>query len=149
MKTLEPRHTGSSKRDGGEKSAAAAAAASYPSVSRSMETTHRTVTLLRGKLALVGDAHVGKSALVSMMQNHTFPKSYVMNTEISFSTQTIPIEDTSYSVELFIYDMPGQSIFNQRLDTDDVPGWDNIALVALVYDVRCVVVDAVMNDFGV
>lgn len=47
---------------------------------RSMETTHRTILMLRAKIVVVGDACVGKTALVQMLKSggHDYPKSYIM-----------------------------------------------------------------------
>ena len=51
------------------KAAALAAAEPYQSAVKSMETTHRTILMLRCKVVVVGDATVGKSALISMFHS--------------------------------------------------------------------------------
>lgn len=45
-----------------------------------METTHRTILMLRAKIVVVGDACVGKTALVQMLKSdgHDYPKNYIM-----------------------------------------------------------------------
>lgn len=47
---------------------------------RTMETTHRTILMLRAKIVVVGDACVGKTALVQMLKSdgHDYPKNYIM-----------------------------------------------------------------------
>ena len=51
-----------------------------PSAIRSMASTHKTLTVLRCKVVIVGDAKVGKSALAQMFHSggHNFPKNYIM-----------------------------------------------------------------------
>ncbi|CAM9885305.1 unnamed protein product, partial [Laminaria digitata] len=45
-----------------------------------MQTTHRTTLMLRAKVVVVGDACVGKTAIVQMLKSggHDYPKSYIM-----------------------------------------------------------------------
>lgn len=57
-----------------------ASAAPFQSGLRSMQTTHRTILMLRAKVVVVGDACVGKTAIVQMLKSggHDYPKSYIM-----------------------------------------------------------------------
>lgn len=47
---------------------------------RSMQTSHRTTLMLRAKVVVVGDACVGKTAVVQMFKSggHDYPKNYIM-----------------------------------------------------------------------
>ncbi|RLN90029.1 hypothetical protein BBJ28_00010217, partial [Nothophytophthora sp. Chile5] len=73
-------------------------------------------TVLRCKVAVVGDATVGKTALLQVLKSngHEYPKNYVMVTsDVELSTKSIAIPDTNVVVELYLFDCAGQSIFNQ------------------------------------
>lgn len=45
-----------------------------------MQTSHRTTLMLRAKVVVVGDACVGKTAVVQMFKSggHDYPKNYIM-----------------------------------------------------------------------
>ena len=45
-----------------------------------METSHKTILMLRAKIVIVGDACVGKTAVVQMLKSggHDYPKNYIM-----------------------------------------------------------------------
>ena len=45
-----------------------------------MASSHKSITVLRCKVAMVGDAHVGKSAVKEMFHSggQHYPKNYVM-----------------------------------------------------------------------
>ena len=58
---------------------------------RSMETTHKPITMLRSKVVIVGDSTVGKTALVQAFVNNTFPKNYCMTPHIDFSVKGLAI----------------------------------------------------------
>ena len=83
--------------------------AGRPSAIRSMETTHKTLTVLRCKLVIVGDAKVGKTALAQMFHSggHNFPKNYVMTIGVDFSVKVVSIPETSTNVELYMFDSAG------------------------------------------
>jgi transport family protein 27 len=78
-------------------------------------TKHKTLTVLRCKLVIVGDPCVGKTALTQVFVNGSgaYPKNYLMTVGAEFTIKQIPIDDTNVVVELYIYDSAGQSIFNQ------------------------------------
>lgn len=44
------------------------------------ETSHKTILMLRAKIVVVGDACVGKTAVVQMLKSggHDYPKNYIM-----------------------------------------------------------------------
>jgi len=102
---------------------------------RSMESNHKSLTILRCKLVIIGDACVGKSALTQVFQSggSTYPKNYLMTIGAEFVVKQVPIPDTNFIVELFIYDCAGQSIFNQ-LDMN-AKYYDNAAAVMVVYSI--------------
>lgn len=72
------------------------------------------MVLLRCKLAVVGDATVGKTALVATFINghSAYPKNYVFTAGVEVLQKSVKIPDLPTSVELTIFDMGGQSIFN-------------------------------------
>ncbi|KAH8097782.1 GTPase [Aureococcus anophagefferens] len=136
--------------------AAALVAEPYQSAVKSMETTHRTILMLRCKVVVVGDATVGKSALISMFHSGgacararraretvrrprsaaagtSYPKQYVMTSWVDFRVKQVNIPDTSTAVELYLFDCAGQSIFNQ-IEANNVH-YDNASFLLLVYDV--------------
>lgn len=102
---------------------------------RSMESKHRTLTILRCKIVVVGDACVGKTALTQVFVSGgaTYPKNYMMTTGAEFAVKQVPIENTNSIVEFYIFDCAGQSIFNQ-MDMN-AKYYENAAAVLLVYDI--------------
>ena len=62
--------------------------APFESEIRSMETSHETILMLRAKIVVVGDAYVGKTAVVQMLKSggHDYPKNYIM---VSLSVELI------------------------------------------------------------
>jgi len=55
------------------------------------------------------------------------------NLGLEFSVKEIPIVNTNYVVEMFMYDSAGQSVYNQReLGTQH---WTNASVSLIVYDV--------------
>ena len=102
---------------------------------RSMETTHRSMLVLRQKIGVVGEFAVGKTALVQMFSSggHTFPKNYVMTLGCEFCVKTVNIPDTNIQVEQYLFDTGGQKVFNQRQMLQKY--WGNAAACVLVYDV--------------
>lgn len=106
---------------------------------QSMDTTHKSMLVLRQKVVVVGDAAVGKTALVQRFHSggQTFPKNYVMTIGCDFCVKLVnlPAQHTggkSVGVELYIFDTAGQSVFNQRQLAQKY--WENVSSVFLVYD---------------
>jgi len=64
---------------------------------------------------------------------HMYPKNYIMTTSVDFCVKEVPIPETNASVELYLFDCAGQSIFNQREMNRKC--WENTAFVMVVYDV--------------
>jgi intraflagellar transport protein 27 len=89
--------------------------------------------LLRCKAIVIGDAAVGKSAIVQMFHSKGthYPKQYAMTTGCDFVMKEIKIPDTTTTVELHIYDCSGQVVFKELV----CEYWKNANMVMLVYDV--------------
>jgi len=100
---------------------------------RSMETSHRPTLMLRCKVAVVGDACVGKSALVQLFHKGAFPKNYVMTSWVDFCVKQVNIPDTNAAVELYLFDCAGQSVFSTT--EANIAYFDNVSAVMAVYDV--------------
>nr|CCA27074.1 IFT27 putative [Albugo laibachii Nc14] len=102
---------------------------------RSMETTHRSTTVLRCKVAIVGDATVGKTALVQVYKSggQEFPKNYLTTIDVELSVKSVRIPNTNVIVELFLIDCPGQSVFNQR--EFGASHYEGASMVMIVFDV--------------
>mmetsp|Transcript_30608 Transcript_30608/g.39252 ORF Transcript_30608/g.39252 Transcript_30608/m.39252 type:complete len:217 (+) Transcript_30608:140-790(+) len=107
----------------------------FKSALRSMETTHKPLLMLRCKVVIVGDACVGKTALVQMFHSggHTFPKNYIMTIGVDFNVKQVNIPEDNGAVELYLFDCAGQSIFNQR--EVNAKMYENASFVVVVYDV--------------
>ena len=77
---------------GGRRSNEAAPDVSKPFMSgvRSMETTHKPLLVLRSKIVVVGDSHVGKTALVKMFHSggSDYPKKYIMTSWVDFNVRS-------------------------------------------------------------
>lgn len=102
---------------------------------RSMESMHKPQVVLRCKLVILGDACVGKTALTQVFNSggSTYPKNYLMTTAAEFCVKQVPVPETNASVELYIHDCAGSSIFNQI--EMNAKYWENASAVMIVYDV--------------
>ncbi|CAN0139201.1 unnamed protein product [Hapterophycus canaliculatus] len=112
-----------------------AAALPFHSGIRSMQTTHRTTLMLRAKVVVVGDACVGKTSVVQMFKSggHDYPKNYIMTIGVDFGVKQLKIPETDCVVELFLFDCPGQGVFNKL--EQGAAHYENAAFVCLVFDV--------------
>ena len=81
-----------------------------------VKSKFKPTLILRCKVAIVGDAHVGKTALTQMFHSggQTFQKQYAMTVGVDFCVKVVNIPETDAAVELYMFDTSGQSIFNQR-----------------------------------
>ncbi|KAL3801123.1 hypothetical protein HJC23_002416 [Cyclotella cryptica] len=69
--------------------------------------------ILRSKCLVVGDAACGKTSLVkSFSSKEDFPAKYSMTTQVDLTVKTVAALQ-NIDVDLFVYDVPGQSIFNR------------------------------------
>eukprot|EP00981_Chlorochromonas_danica_P008235 scaffold2066_cov229-Ochromonas_danica.AAC.19 len=99
---------------------------------RSMESSHKSIVMLRCKVVIVGTPRAPRS----LKSNRRSPFSALMFLQTigaELSVKQVPIPDSNYIVELFIYDCAGQSIFNQ-LDMNS-KYYEGAAAVVLVYSV--------------
>ena len=90
---------------------------------------------MRCKVAVVGDAHVGKTALTQMFYSggQTYQKNYAMTIGVDFCVKVVNIPETNVAVELYLFDTSGQPIFNQR--ELGAKNWSNASQMVVVYDV--------------
>mmetsp|Transcript_25970 Transcript_25970/g.52943 ORF Transcript_25970/g.52943 Transcript_25970/m.52943 type:complete len:196 (+) Transcript_25970:311-898(+) len=88
--------------------------------------------LLRCKVIVVGDAGVGKSAIVQMFHSKGthYPKQYAMTTGCDFVMKELKVPDANATVELHIYDCSGQTVFKELT----AEYWRNSNYIMLVYD---------------
>ena len=104
---------------------------------KSMETVHKSQLVVRQKVAVIGDAGVGKTALVSMFHSggQSFPKNYVMTIGCDFNVKMVNLapehtDGLNVGVELYFFDTAGQSVFNQRQLAQKY--WENVSSVVAV-----------------
>mmetsp|Transcript_22352 Transcript_22352/g.19854 ORF Transcript_22352/g.19854 Transcript_22352/m.19854 type:complete len:184 (+) Transcript_22352:31-582(+) len=89
------------------------------------------MSIIRCKTVIVGDATVGKSALVNQLVNQSFTSAYSMTQACDYKVKEIPIEGTKSVVELHILDVAGQKFYN-NIAIELIKDVNN---VFLVYDV--------------
>mmetsp|Transcript_17552 Transcript_17552/g.32019 ORF Transcript_17552/g.32019 Transcript_17552/m.32019 type:complete len:225 (-) Transcript_17552:118-792(-) len=107
--------------------------AEFTSGLRSMETNHKPMLMLRCKVVIVGDACVGKTALVQVNDSGNYPKSYMMTSWVDMTIKQVAVPDTNAGVELFLFDCAGQTVFNQV--ESNVMQYENASYVMVVYDI--------------
>eukprot|EP00968_Pinguiococcus_pyrenoidosus_P009716 scaffold754_cov248-Pinguiococcus_pyrenoidosus.AAC.32 len=82
-----------------------------------MQTNFRPTLMVRCKVVVVGDACVGKTAIAQMFESNLqhYPSKYNMTTSVELIVKRVPIqkEEAHAMAELYLFDCPGQSIFNQ------------------------------------
>merc|ERR1711907_448837 len=96
-----------------------------------------TMPRLRCKVAVIGDATVGKTALVTMFRNASaYPKNYQMTVGAEFHQLevNVPETDPPVVVELYLFDCAGQEMFKPMA----AHHWTDTSMVILVYDVTSV-----------
>jgi len=96
------------------------------------KATEHSVTL-RCKVAVVGEAAVGKTALCQMFQSNgtLFPKNYKLTAGVDLITGSITVPGSTTVVEQYLHDTGGQAIFNDWA----AKYWSDISIVMLVYDI--------------
>ena len=99
------------------------------------KTSHRSRVILREKIVVTGDSAVGKSALIKSLlsSGQEYPKKYVMTAGADMNEHSVPIPDTNITVDVFIYDLGGQSIFNQGGQLEGF--WKDCTAIMCVFDV--------------
>ena len=70
------------------------------------------MSILRCKVVIVGDATVGKSAIINQLVNKSFNSAYTMTQGCDYKIKEIEIPDTKSVVELHILDVAGQKFYN-------------------------------------
>jgi len=76
------------------------------------------MTVLRCKVAVVGDPTVGKSAWLQMfLSNGTnYPRQYVMTMGADLCVKEIEHSETGNSVELYLFDVSGQDVYRRFIE---------------------------------
>lgn len=101
------------------------------------QSSHVNSIILREKVLIVGDAAVGKSSLVQSFLSHGADnlnnKHYLMTAGVDMNVKQIPVPNTNITVDLFLYDMAGQNIFNQRELSSQF--WRNCSYIICLFDV--------------
>jgi transport family protein 27 len=109
---------------------------------RSMESKHKQLVILRCKLVIVGDACVGKTAITQVFQSggSTYPKNYLMTVGAEFCVKQVPIPNTNTIIELYIFDCAGQSIFNQL---------GNVIIIINIIITIIIIIIPIRNEFKI
>jgi small GTP-binding protein len=101
------------------------------------QSSHKNSIILREKIVIVGDAAVGKSSIVqsflSQGSENFHNNKYLMTTDVDLNVKQVPIPDTNITVDLFLFDMAGQSIFNQRELLSRC--WKDCSYIMCVFDI--------------
>lgn len=90
------------------------------------------MTILRCKVAIVGDSKVGKTTLTKVFhKGNEFGKNYVMTLGSELAVKTVNIPESDFSVELYLIDTAGSPIYK------DVRSkyWMGSNFLMLCYDV--------------
>lgn len=101
------------------------------------QSSHINSIVLREKVLIVGDATVGKSSLVKSFLSQGVVKTnhnnYLMTSSVDMNVKHVPIYNTNITVDLFLFDVGGQNIFNQRELSSKF--WKNCSYIMCVFDV--------------
>ncbi|PNH10380.1 Intraflagellar transport protein 27 [Tetrabaena socialis] len=92
-----------------------------------------TTATLRCKVAVVGEASIGKSALISMFtsKGSKFPKAYTMTNGVEVVVAPVTIPDSTVQVELFLLDTAGSELYKEQISQY----WNGVYYAILVFDV--------------
>ena len=98
-------------------------------------TAFSPITILRGKVVVVGDESCGKTSLITsfLTSGQNYPKKYNMTTSVDLTVGEVVLAGSNITVDLFIFDTAGQSIFNQRGMQSAY--YDGASFIVCVYDV--------------
>ncbi|CAF1296696.1 unnamed protein product [Rotaria magnacalcarata] len=91
------------------------------------------MVLLHGKLVIAGDMTVGKTAICHVAANdaNAFPKSYNCTNMADLVPKQIRVPDSDDTVEFFLIDSAGNSIYLDSLR--DI--WVTMDMYCIVYDI--------------
>eukprot|EP00754_Rhynchopus_humris_P023612 Rhum_TRINITY_DN14840_c43_g1::Rhum_TRINITY_DN14840_c43_g1_i1::g.125478::m.125478/K07934/IFT27, RAYL, RABL4; intraflagellar transport protein 27 len=89
------------------------------------------MVVLRCKVAVVGDAAVGKSSLVQMFLTggSTFPRTYQMTLGVDFGVKEVEVAE-GVTVELYLFDIAGDQMYRGIVDQY----LEGISFFMFVYD---------------
>ena len=90
----------------------------------------QTMSILRARVVLVGDAAVGKTCIAHQLVSGNFNKNYAMTQACEYTVKEMKIEGTNTMVELHLLDIGGQRIFEEI--TGELLAHANMCVV--VYD---------------
>ena len=77
-----------------------------------MALSYKPMAVLRLEIIVIGDAEFGKkSPIKSFLSGSRCPGEYGMMTDIDMSVGGVPVTGTNFTVDLFVYHIPGQSMF--------------------------------------
>lgn len=90
------------------------------------------MTVLRLRVAVVGEPTSGKTAFVQMVHSNgtSFPKTYLMTMGCDFIVKEIPLDEET-TVELSLFDVAGSKVYDTMAGTY----LNNVSAFILVYDV--------------
>jgi len=92
--------------------------------------------LLREKVVVVGDECVGKTSIIKShlkKDDKIYEKNYLMTKGLELEISEIPVPNSDIVVDLFLFDMGGQAIFNQLQMAKRY--WENCSSIICVYDI--------------
>jgi Ras-related protein Rab-1A len=88
------------------------------------------MNVIRCKIALVGDTHVGKTSIVNQLVKNDFNTTYQTTLGIDYNQYDVKIKDTNYVVQFHILDFTGFSIFREMLNNQI----KDVNFILYVYD---------------
>lgn len=101
------------------------------------QSSHVNSIILREKVIIVGDAAVGKSSLVQTFLSQGTDvlnnKHYLMTAGANLNVKQVHIPNTNITVDLFLFDIGGQNVFNQREVSSLF--WKDCNYIVCVFDV--------------
>ena len=80
-----------------------------------LETKHESPLILREKVVIVGDERVGKTSIINVLNSgiEASSEKYKMTSTVELHMINLKIPSTNVTVDLFLHDIPGSSIFHQ------------------------------------
>lgn len=84
----------------------------------------------KGKVAVVGNSHSGKSSLVQLSANNNFLKDYNMTQGAEMHSQIMRLDNCEKDIQLLFVDTAGQEIYRKMLTTLLA----DVQLVMVVFD---------------
>ena len=88
------------------------------------------MNVIRCKIALVGDAHVGKTSIINQLVKNYFNTTYQLTLGIDYNQYDVKIKDTNYVVQFHILDFTGFSAFREMLNNQI----KDVNFILYVYD---------------